>query len=440
ITVTVRRASMVRPAKELPRSRLWNSHLDLLVPRFHTPSVYFYRCPEERAPEGFFDADRMRRALADALVTFYPMAGRLARDKDGRIEIDCNGEGVLFVEADAPDATVADYGDFAPTMELKRLIPAVDYTEEISFPLVLLQVTYFKCGGVSLGVATQHHVADGMSGLHFINSWSNLCRGAQIAVMPFIDRTLIRARDPPTPFYPHVEYHPSPAMLSSKPQDLPSNSKRTSPDTAVDIFKLTSSDIGRLRSQLPTGDDMPRLSTYTLLSAHVWRCVSLSRGLPSDQPTKLYCAIDGRKRLKPPLPDGFLGNVLFTATPIVEAGKVTRGLADAAKIIQMELDRMNDDYCRSALDYLELQPDLSALVRGAQTYRCPNLGITSWVNLPVHNADFGWGRPMFMGPGGVAFEGLAYVLPSAHNDGSLSIAISLQADHMKKFRQLIFVL
>ena len=112
ITATVRRATMVRPAKELPRSRLWNSHLDLLVPRFHTPSVYFYRCPEEAAPEegppeGFFDAERMRRALADALGTFNPMAGRLARDKDGRIEIDCNGEGVLFVEADAPDATIA---------------------------------------------------------------------------------------------------------------------------------------------------------------------------------------------------------------------------------------------------------------------------------------------------------------------------------------------
>uniref|UniRef100_A0A0D9YUV0 Uncharacterized protein n=1 Tax=Oryza glumipatula TaxID=40148 RepID=A0A0D9YUV0_9ORYZ len=40
----------------------------------------------------------------------------------------------------------------------------------------------------------QHHVADGFSGLHFINSWADLCRGVPIAVMPFIDRTLVRAR------------------------------------------------------------------------------------------------------------------------------------------------------------------------------------------------------------------------------------------------------
>ena len=134
---------MVRPARETPRQRLWNSNLDLVVPRFHTPSVYFYRRdgPVPDA-EGFFDGERMRRALAEALVPFYPMAGRLARDEDGRVEIDCNGEGVLFVEADAPDVSVDDYGGFAPTMELKRLIPTVDYTDVISaFLLVVLQLS-----------------------------------------------------------------------------------------------------------------------------------------------------------------------------------------------------------------------------------------------------------------------------------------------------------
>jgi shikimate O-hydroxycinnamoyltransferase len=137
------------------------------------------------------------------------------------------------------------------------------------------------------------------------------------------------------------------------------------------------------------------------------------------------------------LPEGYFGNVIFTATPLAEAGKVTSGVADGAAVIQGALDMMSEYYCRSALDYLEIQPDLSALVRGAHTFRCPNLGLTSWVRLPIHDADFGWGRPVFMGPGGIAYEGLAFVLPSANKDGSLSIAISLQAEHMEKFRKLI---
>nr|CAD1827821.1 unnamed protein product [Ananas comosus var. bracteatus] len=99
---------------------------------------------------------------------------------------------------------------------------------------------------------------------------------------------------------------------------------------------------------------------------------------------------------------------------------------------------MDDKYMTSALDYLELQPDLSALAKGPHTFRCPNLGLTSWARLPIHDADFGWGRPAFMGPGGIAYEGLAYVLPSPTGDRSQSIAISLQAEHMDEFGKLIY--
>ncbi|XP_028124854.1 shikimate O-hydroxycinnamoyltransferase-like [Camellia sinensis] len=132
----------------------------------------------------------MKLGLSRVLVPFYPMAGRLGRDEDGRIEIDCNAEGVLFVEA-VTEACVDDFGDFAPTLELRQLIPTVDYSGGISsYPLLVLQVTYFKCGGVSLGVGMQHHVADGASGLHFVNTWSDMTHGLDLTIPPFIDRTL----------------------------------------------------------------------------------------------------------------------------------------------------------------------------------------------------------------------------------------------------------
>ena len=43
-----------------------------------------------------------------------------------------------------------------------------------------------------------------------------------------------------------------------------------------------------------------------------------------------------------------------------------------------------------------------------------------------------------MGPGGVAFEGLSYVLPNPNNDGSLSVVISLQTEHKKLFEKLFY--
>lgn len=134
--IDVKDSTLVRPSAATPAVSLWNSNVDLVVPNFHTPSVYFYR------PDGPVDTAVMKAALGRALVPFYPMAGRLKRDEDGRIEIDCNAEGVLFVEAES-DGTVDDYGDFAPTLELRRLIPAVDYSQGISaYPLLVLQVCY----------------------------------------------------------------------------------------------------------------------------------------------------------------------------------------------------------------------------------------------------------------------------------------------------------
>ncbi|PPD78240.1 hypothetical protein GOBAR_DD24818 [Gossypium barbadense] len=487
--VNVKESTMVRPAGETPRRSLWNANVDLVVPRFHTPSVYFYR-PNGAA--NFFNPQVMKEALSKALVPFYPMAGRLKRDEDGRIEIDCNGEGVLFVEAET-NSVIDDFGDFAPTLELRQLIPTVDYSGGIStYPLLVLQtkvcapwvrlptlrrvndgqapatknpdkaysrrrscksgpegviiimektenavtsvewVTYFKCGGASLGVGMQHHAADGYSGLHFINTWSDMVRGLDLTIPPFIDRTLLRARDPPQPVFHHVEYQPPPAMK------IPPQS--TGPEsTAISIFKLTRDQLNALKAKCKEDGNDVNYSSYEMLSGHVWRSVCKARGLEDDQGTKLYIATDGRARLRPPLPPGYFGNVIFTATPIAVAGDLlSKPTWYAASRIHDALVRMDDEYLRSALDYLELQPDLSALVRGAHTFRCPNLGITSWVRLPIHDADFGWGRPIFMGPGGIPYEGLSFVIPSPNNDGSLSVAISLQTEHMKVFEKLFY--
>ncbi|KAJ4953759.1 hypothetical protein NE237_030591 [Protea cynaroides] len=431
--IEVKESTMVRPAQDTPQRGLWNANVDLVVPRMHTPSVYFYR---PNGSSNFFDAAVLKEALSKALVTFFPMAGRLRRDADGRVEINCNGDGVLFVEAET-SSVIDDFGDFAPTMELKRLIPAVDYSGDISsYPLLVLQVTRFKCGGVSLGVGMQHHVADGMSGLHFINTWSDMARGLDLTRPPFIDRSLLRSRDPPIPTFQHIEYLPPPSMKTP----VQTMNSQSSPDTtSVAIFKITRDQLNILKAKSKADGNTGNYSSYEMLAGHVWRCVCKARGLPDDQETKMYIATDGRSRLNPPLPPGYFGNVIFTTTPMAVSGDLMNyPLTYAAGKIHDALTRMDDDYLRSALDYLELQPDLTVLVRGAHTFRCPNIGITSWARLPIHDADFGWGRPIFMGPGGIAYEGLAFLIPSSTNDGSLSLAISLQSEHMKVFQKLLY--
>ncbi|KAK4483375.1 hypothetical protein RD792_010561 [Penstemon davidsonii] len=362
---------------------------------------------------------------------FY-FRGRLDTNEDGRIEINCNGEGVLFVEAES-DGVLDDLGDFTPKPELKiSLIPVVDYSQGIStYPLVLLQVTQFKCGGVCLGVKNEHHLSDGLSALHFINTWADIARGLDITVMPVIDRSLLRARDPPQPQFEHIEYHqPAPAM--KVPLD-------TSSKTTLSIFKLTPTQINALKTNCNKDGDGVAYSSYEVLAGHIWRCVCKARELDEDQETRIRIPIDGRTRLRPPLPPGYFGNAISPITSIALSGEIiSKPLKYVVSIVHDAITRMNDDYLRSTIDYLELQPDLSVFATGDHTFRCPNLGMNSWVRLPIYDADFGWGKPVYMGPGAIPCEGKILMMPSPINDGSVLISIPFPEDRMKLFETFLY--
>ncbi|XP_076933875.1 shikimate O-hydroxycinnamoyltransferase-like [Bidens hawaiensis] len=423
--VVVRESTIVKPEKTTPTTNLWLSSLDLTSYRYHTLTVYLYR-PNDA--HNFFDSKVMKDSLSRVLVPFYPMAGRLKQGEDGRLQVNCQGQGALFLEAES-DGVLDHFGDFAPSLEYMKLIPVVDYCDSLgieSFPLLDLQVTYFKCGGVSLGVGTHHHVTDGMSGLHLINTWSDMARGQDITLPPFLDRTLLRAQDPPRPVFEHIEYHPDPT-----PRQVTFDETKTT----FSMFKLTRNQLDMLKAKAKEDGNTINYSTFEILAGQIWKCVCEARGLPNDVKTKLSYPVDGRARFQPPLPPGFFGNVIFNGTTIATVGDIkSKPLWYAASKIHESLARMNSDYLKSAVDYLE-------------KYRCQKLdaynkytdfAIVSWLRLPIHDANFGWGRPIFMGRTGIPTGGKCYVLPSSTNDGSLSIIIGLEVEQMKLFGNLLY--
>ncbi|GLJ34505.1 hypothetical protein SUGI_0693890 [Cryptomeria japonica] len=99
---------------------------------------------------------------------------------------------------------------------------------------------------------------------------------------------------------------------------------------------------------------------------------------------------------------------------------------------------MDDEYLRSQLDFLELQPDLNDFVRSGDVFKCPNMAINSWTRLPFYEADFGWGRPTVMGPAQNPPEGLCRIFPNPTNDGSVSVCLSLRRNDMVKFGKLLY--
>ena len=47
----------------------------------------------------------------------------------------------------------------------------------------------------------------------------------------------------------------------------------------------------------------------------------------------------------------------------------------------------------------------------------PNLFVVSWMNFSFKNADFGWGKPVYFGPGYMNSEGKVIVMNRANGCG-----------------------
>ncbi|GLJ22649.1 hypothetical protein SUGI_0426620 [Cryptomeria japonica] len=425
--VTVTGSMIVKPVKSTPSHQLWVSNIDLVMVRGHSPVAYIYRAP----PNGDSDvAEILRDALSKVLMDFYPLAGRLVVDASGRIAVDCNGEGALFVQA-VTDSSIDDFGYFTSPAQLTTLVPSATYENGITtFPLLMIQVTKFKCGGFALGTAIQHILSDGASSLHFVNSLCDVARGLQVHLLPHLDRSPLRSRNPPIVSFSHQEYAPPPTLLHQEKDD----EKAT-----VGAFNLSKAQVSDLKAKARDNPLNKTYSTFVSLAAHIWKCCTTARGLVENQRSKLYIPVDGRDRLsKPPLPCGYFGNAVFMATPIAIAGEiVSNPLWYSAEKIHESIAKIDDEYLRSGLDFLELQPDLNVVVRRNDMFKCPNLCINSWTGLPFYDADFGCGSPSVMGPAATPPEGHCRILPVPTKDGSVSVCLGLLSDHLVKFGKLL---
>uniref|UniRef100_A0A0E0KYB2 Uncharacterized protein n=1 Tax=Oryza punctata TaxID=4537 RepID=A0A0E0KYB2_ORYPU len=168
-----REPELVGPAAPTPRETKRLSDLDdHETLRVQVQFVFFYRAGGQHDAAA---ADVVRRALGEALVPYYPLAGRV-REVDGRkLVVDCTGEGVLFVEADA-DTRLAELEACSGGGELRPPFPSMDqllFDVEgsggvLDSPLLLVQVTRLLCGGFVFAVRVNHTMCDAIGISQFL--------------------------------------------------------------------------------------------------------------------------------------------------------------------------------------------------------------------------------------------------------------------------------
>lgn len=137
LKVKIQHKCLVYPAKTSERTSMFLSNIDQVL-NFNVETVHFFQQNKHFPPHVV--VEKLKTALANVLVTYDFLAGRLKSDpKTGRLEIDCNGDGVGFVVASS-ESSLDEIGDLVyPNPGFKDLI-VKSFDDQ---PLCTIQVHFF---------------------------------------------------------------------------------------------------------------------------------------------------------------------------------------------------------------------------------------------------------------------------------------------------------
>ncbi|KAJ1431397.1 Transferase [Sesbania bispinosa] len=428
LTFTVRRhpPELVAPAKPTPHELKLLSNIDDQIGlRYHIPIVQFYRY--EASMAGKDPVQVIRQALAKTLVFYYPLAGRLREGPNGKLMVDCNEEGVMFIEADA-DVTLDQFGnDFLPPFpcfdELLYNVPGSDGM--INCPLLLVQVTRLQCGGFIFALRMNHTISDGSGISQFLRALAETACGApNPSILPVWHRELLSPRDPPRITCTHSEY-----------QQLPPDTKSIFKPHHRSFF-FGPKHISTLRSLLP--HHLAKSTSFEILTACLWR--SRTKALQWQNPNqevRLLCIVNaryGRCSFNPPLPQGFYGNAFVFPAAVSNVGKLCgRPLEYALELVKKAKNEATEEYVHSVVDLME--------IKGRPCFtRLGSFMVSDLSKAALRDVDFGWGKAVYGGlaKGGLGdIPGVSFYVPFRNSKGEQGrvVPICLPVDAMERFEK-----
>lgn len=427
---------LVAPALPTPREHKALSDVDTqrMLCFYATGVEFFRRHPiDGREPED--PAKAVKAALEKALVYYYPMAGRLRELPGEKLVVDCTGEGVVFVEADA-DVRLDELGE--------PLVPPYPCVEEfvcdpgdtkvvLGKPLIFMQVTRLKCGGFVIGTHSCHNMVDAFGVIQFLKAVADIARGDENpTVLPVWERQLLTARNPPNVAHLHLSLLDGIPIGSAKTQSLEG--------MVGEYFFFGPRELAALESHLPL--HLHKSSTaFELITAAMWKCRTAALGYAPGQRASLLINMNARGKWKrdPPLPRGFYGNGFVYLVVDAAASELCGGsLGYAVELVRKAKLDMTDEFTKAMVDLIVL--------RGGPPYAPGWTYVVSNITRIGEDAlHLGWAERV---AGGVPMVGdpmskiLSYQMRCKDADGEDCVVVPmfLPKPAMARFAEMIFVL
>ncbi|KAL3831169.1 hypothetical protein ACJIZ3_019971 [Penstemon smallii] len=378
---------MIKPSSPTPDhlKGLRFSCLDQITNPVYTPLIFFYQAADvvhENANKSLM----LKQSLSEILTVFYPLAGQV----EGNSSINCNDNGVEFVEAKV-HGQLSDIIEEPNLEELKHFLPKEPFNSLNENIILSLQVNFFDCGGIAVGVSLLHKAGDGKT-----NSFS---------FVPISDEKVITKR------------------------------------LILDRKKLTD-----LKDEIVSapGSQLKDPTRVEVASAFIWKHYiidstkkKIQLQLPNDVVENVFIAqhvVDMRPRMNPPLlPENAFGNcVLFTPLDIMSYDDNDQHeMHHLAYQLRKAIKKIDGDYIKQfqiegERFFINIFKQLDSILKG----RGRLCSFSSWCKFPFYEVDYGWGKPLWVCTTPFPLKDLVIFMTTPSGDG-IEAWINMLEDDMK---------
>ncbi|KAK3200701.1 hypothetical protein Dsin_024116 [Dipteronia sinensis] len=136
--------------------------LNLFSPSFYQPFIYFYTAPDNHDHDHKLGnnevTNSLKASLSEVLTPYYPLGGC---GKETYVDCNTNGDtggdgggGVLFLKAQVSCQLPEILENPLPSEFINKFLP--DISIGVANLVLAVQVNFFKCGGVAVGVRMSH--------------------------------------------------------------------------------------------------------------------------------------------------------------------------------------------------------------------------------------------------------------------------------------------
>ncbi|KAH7515590.1 hypothetical protein FEM48_Zijuj10G0042700 [Ziziphus jujuba var. spinosa] len=383
------------------------SFLDQLAPAVYNPLVLFYSFNKDSNPTITEISNHLKTSLSNVLTLFYPLAGRV-RDN---LFVDCSDDGIPYFETRVKSRLTDVITNPVPG-EINKFLPF--QPDEVAEFGLGVQLNIFQCGGIGIGVCISHKLGDAFSFFMFIKTWSAIAHGDQpdyIVRPEFVSATLFPPKDT---------------------TGFDSRMGITKKNIVSKRFVFDASAIETLRAKYEEKLGC-RASRVEALSTFIWtRFVDSNKDEPGPKLYNMLHSVNLRPRFEPPLPENSFGNIFriaVTAPTYLSSGEECYGLA---REVREEIRKIDKEYVKKLQQYGDEHLDF--MKKGGEKFMRDELmtfSFTSLCRFPVYEADFGWGKPMWVGSPALTFKNLVVFMDTKIGDG-IEAYISLKEEHMAK--------